>query len=102
MIIDFLKLIRLPNLLIIALTQYAIRYGVIYPMLKINEMELQLTQLDFFLLVLSTCLITAAGYIINDYFDVKIDLINRNEVIIGRSIKRRWAMALHVVLDILN
>ena len=32
-IIAFTKLIRLPNLLIIALTQYAIRYGIIYPIL---------------------------------------------------------------------
>lgn len=99
--LDFLKLIRLPNLLIIAFTQYAMRYGIIYPMLKMNEMDLQLSNTDFFLLVLSTCLITAAGYIINDYFDVKIDSINRSKVIIGRSIKRRWAMALHIIFNII-
>ena len=32
----------------------------------------------------STVLIAAAGYIINDYFDIKIDLINKpREVVVG-------------------
>lgn len=56
-----------------------------------------------FLITLSTVLIAAAGYIINDYFDVKIDLINKpNEVIIGRVIKRRWAMITHQTLNVLG
>ena len=32
-IVAFIRLIRLPNLLIIVLTQYAIRYGIIYPII---------------------------------------------------------------------
>ena len=36
-------------------------------------------------LVLSTLFIAAGGYVINDYFDVKIDQINKpNEVFVGR------------------
>lgn len=50
-------------------------------------------------LLLSTLLIAAAGYIINDYFDVKIDLINKPaKVIIGNKIPRRWAIIIHVTL----
>lgn len=44
-----------------------------------------------------TLLIAAAGYIINDYFDVKIDLINKpGKVFVGHQISRRWAIILHV------
>jgi 4-hydroxybenzoate polyprenyltransferase len=47
--------------------------------------------------VISTVLIAAAGYIINDYFDVKTDLINRPEtVVVDKVIKRRWAIILHI------
>ncbi len=50
-------------------------------------------------LLLSTLLIAAAGYVINDYFDVKIDLINKpTKVIIGNKIPRRWAIIIHVTL----
>lgn len=56
-----------------------------------------------FLIASSTLLIAASGYIINDYFDVKIDLINKpQEVIIGRHIKRRVAMLWHQVFNILG
>jgi 4-hydroxybenzoate polyprenyltransferase len=47
-------------------------------------------------------LIAAAGYIINDYFDVKIDTINKPErVIIGRHFKRRVAMITHQILNVI-
>jgi len=48
-------------------------------------------------LLLSTSLVAAAGYIINDYFDVKIDLINKpDKVIVGHHLSRRWAIILHI------
>jgi len=51
-------------------------------------------QFDFFLLlVISTLMIAASGNIINDYFDVKADRVNKPEkLIIDRFIKRRWAI----------
>ena len=99
-IVAFIKLIRLPNLLIIVLTQYAIRFGIIYPMLLINGIDLQMSEVDFFLLSLSTVMIAASGYIINDYFDLKIDRVNRpDKIIIGKYLKRRLAMGAHVVIN---
>jgi 4-hydroxybenzoate polyprenyltransferase len=101
--IPFIKLIRLPNLLIIAATQYLMRYAVIKPMLGLSLIDLQLSHFDFFLLVLSTVFIAAAGYIINDYFDTRIDQINRpGNVVVGFTIKRRVAMGAHLVLNILG
>jgi 4-hydroxybenzoate polyprenyltransferase len=96
----FLKLIRIQNLLIIAATQYMMRLLIVKPILAINGFIPQLDPLHFFLLVFSSMSITAAGYVINDYFDLKTDLLNRPDtVIVGRKISRRWAMILHIALN---
>ncbi|MFN8347231.1 MAG: geranylgeranylglycerol-phosphate geranylgeranyltransferase [Spirosomataceae bacterium] len=98
--LGFLRLIRWPNLLIIALTQYMARLFLIGPA---DEWKQLLAERSIFLIVLSTVLIAAAGYVINDYFDVKIDLINKPErVIIGRYLKRRVAMSTHQVFNVLG
>ncbi|MCK4662666.1 MAG: geranylgeranylglycerol-phosphate geranylgeranyltransferase [Bacteroidales bacterium] len=98
---DFLKLIRLPNLLIIPLVQYSMRYCIIEPILQINGFELQLSNFDFLILVLSTVFLAAAGYIINDYFDRKIDMLNRpSKVIVGKKVNQRTVMIWHILLNI--
>jgi 4-hydroxybenzoate polyprenyltransferase len=51
---------------------------------------------SFVLLMLSVILIAASGNIINDYFDVKADRVNKpNRLIIDKYIKRRWAIILN-------
>lgn len=60
---------------------------------------------DWRLLVLavSTAIIAAAGYIINDYYDIKIDLINKPErVVIGKGITRRYALFFHTALSLIG
>ena len=102
-VIDFLRLIRLPNLIIVFFTQYAIRFGIIQPFLKQAELNLFMSEKLFFFLVLTTVLIAAAGYIINDYFDVKLDIINKpKQLIIGKSIKRRYALLWHTLFSIVG
>lgn len=99
-LIAFFRLIRLPNLLIIALTQYAVRFGLMFPLLNGSGFELAMSEQNFFLLVLATVMIAAAGYIINDYFDTKIDRVNKpKRVIVGKLIKRRVAMGAHIVIS---
>lgn len=99
-IIAYFKLIRLPILLLIVAIQYATRLFVIEPMLHISGYGLIMTDQDFLLLVISTVLIAAGGYAINDYFDAKIDRVNKpKRVVLDRLIKRRVAMALHLVLS---
>lgn len=100
-ILEVIKLSRPINLVIIGLTMLTIRYFILRPMLETNNFVLQMSLLDFCLLIFSVQLITAAGNIINDYFDQKADRINKpNNVIVGVTVKRRWAMALHIVLNI--
>jgi 4-hydroxybenzoate polyprenyltransferase len=49
----------------------------------------------------STVFIAAGGYAINDYFDRKIDRVNKpNAVIVGRFIYPRHAMAWHLIFSI--
>lgn len=99
----FLKLIRLPNLLIIAFTQYMIRLCLIEPILKMSGLYLQVGDFEFALLALATVFVSAGGYIINDYFDVRIDNINKPEqLVIDKGVKRRIAMGAHAVLSCLG
>ena len=108
----FLQLIRWPNLLIIIATQYLMRYAILDTMLKniyvfinseivkVPDMELQLSDFQFLLLVMSTVFLTAAGYVINDYFDTKTDKLNRpHRVVVGKLISRRLTMTIHLVLN---
>ncbi len=61
---------------------------------------LQFGLFNFFLLVLATVFITAGGYVINDYFDIKTDLINKGKVIVGTKIPRREAMMWHNIFNV--
>lgn len=93
----FLRLVRVRNLLIVVLTQFLARIALVGP----REQWLRLiVDPTIWLLSFSTICIAAAGYIINDYFDIKIDLVNKPErVVIGRYLKRRVAMGTHQVLN---
>jgi len=93
----WLQLIRWKNLLIIFLTQLLAWWCVILP-----ESPEVLSPVNFFLLALSTILIAAAGYIINDYFDIKIDVINKpGKVILDNVIPRKQAIVAHTALNII-
>ncbi len=102
--LDYLKLFRIQNLLVVALTQYLFRYCIVLPVLNAQgvEQHLFLSNIDFFLIVLTTVFISAAGYAINDYFDLRIDRINKpHKIILGRKISRRKAISAHFVLNII-
>jgi 4-hydroxybenzoate polyprenyltransferase len=99
----FLKLMRWPNLVFIAITQYLFNYGVARPLFSQAQLPFNLSNFNFFLLVLASVFIAAAGYIINDYFDVNIDKINKpTKVLVGNVIKRRWVMVWHLILSTLG
>jgi 4-hydroxybenzoate polyprenyltransferase len=100
---SFLKLIRYPNLVYIFLTQYLLQYAVLVPVYGAYGIDSTLGYGRFFLLSLSTVLIAAAGYIINDYFDINIDQVNKPErIIIDRVISRRWAILWHTLFNVIG
>lgn len=93
--IHFFRLIRPINITIIILTMYGL--GWYFDMHVIEATgHSYLFSLDYFLLVISTAMIASAGNIINDYFDVRADRINRpDRVIIGKHIKKRVSIVTH-------
>lgn len=97
----FSRLIRWQNLAIIVFTQYFTRFFLIGgKSLSFNYLIEIITEKKLFYICFATVLIAASGYIINDYYDIKIDLINKPErVVIGRYIKRRWALVIHQIFN---
>ena len=101
----WLTLVRWKNLLIIYGTQLLIWACVILPSSKTwsGLPQLLLTPLNFSLIAISTLLIAAAGYIINDYFDVRIDMINKpQKMVLEKKIPRRTAIIAHSVCNVLG
>jgi len=94
----FLKLTRIGNLLIILLAEY---FTVYFLIAAPEERMTYILSEKLFLLVLSSLIIAAAGYVINDYYDVKIDYINKpDRVVVGKVIKRRIVMVAHTILNV--
>lgn len=86
------------NLLMVAFSQLMAAYFLV----ETTQSGLPvLLDYKLYLMIFSTSLITAAGYMINDYYDVKIDYVNRpGEVVVGKGIKRRVVILLHTILNI--
>ncbi len=95
-----LRIIRFWNLVILVLAQY---FTAIFLASGDSSWSEVLRNERMFILSLSTALIAAAGYVINDYYDVKIDLINKPQrVVVGKFMKRRVAMFFHILFSLLG
>ena len=94
-LINFVKLIRPINLLVLTLIIVIIKFGLINP--YINSPAL--TNFNFYLFLISTLLITASGYIINDIYDEKVDKINKDHKrIINKEINSKSAVICYLSL----
>lgn len=92
----FLQLVRWPNLVFIILTQLLFHFCIYEPLFPGNDHISSLT----WIIIASVC-IAAAGYIINDYFDLNIDQINKPQKnVFARTINRRWAIIWHMILSL--
>jgi 4-hydroxybenzoate polyprenyltransferase len=91
----FFRLFRFANLCLILLTQV-----LVYVCLRSDTPTVAIFDRSFLLFLLGTQLVSAAGYVINDYFDVKIDAINKpSRLVVGKYLKMRWAMMIHIVFN---
>ena len=96
----FFRLIRWPNLLFIGLTQVLFYYFVIIPSFSTAGVQGLLNPFLLAALTGSSILISAAGYIINDYFDLNIDRVNKpDKLVVEKVIKRRSAILWHWFLS---
>ncbi len=97
----FFTLTRWQNLLFIAITQFLFAWCIITPVYEAASQTPIVRGTTLFLLILASVSIAAAGYIINDYFDLNIDLINKpDKVVVGKIISRRWAIVFHLLLSL--
>ncbi|MCO6497643.1 MAG: geranylgeranylglycerol-phosphate geranylgeranyltransferase [Chitinophagaceae bacterium] len=103
-LVAFLKLIRWPNLLFIVITQVAFYFFVFpycYEQSGLVFEDARLTEGIFWVLVFASVVIAAAGYIINDYYDIPIDQINKPErVIISKGFSVKSAMMMYILLSV--
>jgi 4-hydroxybenzoate polyprenyltransferase len=96
---NYLKLIRYQNLLMLAFMQLIFRYG----FLELQNIPLALTDWQYGLLVLATISIAAGGYIINNIFDVETDTQNKpDNVIVGKFISETKAYNLYIGFTVIG
>ncbi|MCB0399254.1 MAG: geranylgeranylglycerol-phosphate geranylgeranyltransferase [Winogradskyella sp.] len=101
--IHFLNLIRWKNLLMIALVQILIKYALIEPFIEIHGISVTLKSFGFTVLVFATLCIAAAGYIINDIYDIDTDKVNKsNKVIINKHISEKDGYTYFMLLNVIG
>lgn len=99
--VAFLKLIRWTNLLFIILIQFALYYVLVDRMYKMAGIEVALGYYYLSLLALTTVMIAAAGYIINDYMDVETDKVNKPaKMILSNQLSMKAGMRAYRILNI--
>ena len=100
---SFFRLIRWPNLLFIALTQALFQYCILYPLFNSVKAAPVFNFTNLLLLIVASVFIAAGGYIINDYFDINIDRINKpDKQIVGKKWSRRRAIFWHSIISLLG
>lgn len=99
---DIFRLIRWQNLAFLAILMWVLEKWLVVPLLySVGGLPEVLPEPILWLLILSVVLIAAGGYVINDYFDIKIDRINRpDRVIVGETMSKPAAMHLSIGLSV--
>lgn len=100
----FFLLVRWPNLLMIALAPLMVRYGIIKSslvyLMENHSLVLVMSSFHFLMLLFGIVCMAAAGYVINDYLDVKVDQINKpNRVVIGRYFTENQSITMYWILN---
>ncbi|MEE0951096.1 MAG: geranylgeranylglycerol-phosphate geranylgeranyltransferase [Paludibacteraceae bacterium] len=97
---NILQLVRWSNLFFLGALIYVMEKWVVVPILDDVAFGEQLPWYILLLIAAATILIAAGGYVINDYFDIKIDRINRpDQLIVTQYISKENAMRLSIGLS---
>jgi 4-hydroxybenzoate polyprenyltransferase len=97
----FFRLVRLPNLILVALSLYLTQYVVILPSLEAKKQGPLLTDGPFSLFVMCAVLLTAAGNIINDLYDFELDQHQRpHSMPLGNRISLLGASYLYFMFSV--
>ena len=97
----FFRLIRLPNLLIVALTQVLLYHGVLLPTFKDAGLSPEMGYLSFWMLCLATLIVTAAGYVVNEVYDQPGDVVNKpDRRVVGVHFSEKFSLRFYDFLGI--
>ncbi len=100
-VLALVRLLRLPNLVIVLLTQLVPYWFALRPAILQAHGIPVLTIRTFGLIAAATVLTTLAGYVLNDYYDRKIDAINKpDRWVWGRFVPASMALTFYSVLVI--
>lgn len=99
----FFKLIRWSNLLMIAIMMLFVYYCLMYPMFQSGIVGAVPTSPAFTLLLISMIFIVAGGYVINDYFDVEIDKVNKaDKLIVSKIFSENVTKFFYIILSFIG
>lgn len=95
----FIRLFRLPNLVMVFLTMYLPYWFALRPaILKAGGLPI-LTERGFYLIAAATILTTLAGYVLNDWYDRELDAINKPKHLVwGRYIPANLGLLFYAVV----
>ncbi|MCE1201105.1 MAG: geranylgeranylglycerol-phosphate geranylgeranyltransferase [Bacteroidia bacterium] len=97
----YLRLVRWPNLIIMLLTMMLLRHLVIIPRLELAGIDPTINNLQFILYAITTLLIAAGGYIVNDMMDIDVDRVNKpDRMIVTKTVSMGMAEKLYYGLTI--
>lgn len=93
----FFSVVRGYNVLVIALAQYLAAIFILSPEIRALDV---ITDYKLFILVLASSLTIASGYIINNFYDAKKDLINRpRKVMIDRLVSQETKLKVYFTIN---
>jgi 4-hydroxybenzoate polyprenyltransferase len=94
-------MMRWQNLLFIAITQLLFHYCILQPNLEAISMQPQVSDKYLCLIIIASICIAGGGNIINDYFDINIDQVNKPaKMVVQKIISRHWAILFHLLITL--
>ncbi|WP_158974514.1 geranylgeranylglycerol-phosphate geranylgeranyltransferase [Cellulophaga sp. L1A9] len=99
-LLSLFSVVRGYNILIIVIAQYLASIYILSPNLPLRKVVFDF---NLFLIVLSSAMVIAAGYIINNFYDAEKDLINKpHKTMLDRLVSQRFKLSTYFVLNFLS
>lgn len=98
-LLSLFSVVRGYNILVITLAQYLTSIYILSPNLPLRQVVFDL---NLFLIVTSSALVIASGYIINNFYDAEKDLINKpTKSMLDRLVSQRFKLTTYFILNFL-
>ena len=99
----FFRLVRWTNLLMTAIMMLLVYYCLMFPMFKTGIVGAMPSSPAFLLLLISMIFIVAGGYVINDFFDVEMDKVNKaDKLIVSRFFSENVTKLFYIILTFIG